>query len=231
MIKIPKLKVGTKVDIVFENEMMKNNAHFMKALVYDIENSKIIISQTSPALNRHFLNRRIMVSFLARIESRNLRFGFSAKLVDLINDYKIASGQIVEALVLEQYAESELVDFRMYFRVKPRLQSDISLILKDKDKEEKVSLIDISLGGAKFICPRDYSFRATDRLKFDLLIGRSVFNLDTKVRDVWTPYDVSTNKNLQYVSIEFDYDNKQLEARLSKAIIEIERQLLSEGKI
>lgn len=225
--KMPDLKVGSRVDIIFENEVMKNKAHFMKALVYDIEDSKIIISQTSPALNRHFLDRRIMVSFLARIGSRNLRFGFPSRLIDLVNDYKIASGKNVEALILQQYNKSELVDFRMYFRVTPQSQSDVSLILK----EEKVNLIDISLGGARFTCPKDYSLRSADKVNFKLLIGSNVFNLDTRVCDVWTLHDASANKNIQYVSVKFEYDNKQLEAALGKAIIEIERKLLSEGKI
>ena len=217
MLKTPELKIGTN----------KSNAYFMKALVYDFEDGNIIISQTSPALDRHFLNREVMVSFLARIDRRNLRFGFLARLIDLVNDYKIASGKIVEALVLQQHKESEPVDFRMYFRVKPGLQSDISLILK----EEKVNVLDISLGGARFTCPRDYSFRSADKIKFKLLIGNMVFDLDTIVREVWTPYDVSVNGDLQYVSVEFEYYNKHLEAALGKAIIDIERQLLSEGKI
>ncbi len=225
--KMPNLKVGTRVDIIFENEIMKSKAHFMKALVYDIEDGKIIVSQTSPALNRHFLNRRIMVSFLAGVGGRNLRFGFPSKLIDLIKDYKIASEQSVEALILQQYKEPEPVDFRMYFRVTPRLQSNISLIYQ----EEKVNLIDISLGGARFTCSQDYSLHTADKIKFKLLIALSVFNLNAIVREVWVPYDAATNRNLQYISVEFEYDDKQLEASLGKAILEIERQLLSEGKI
>ena len=227
MQKIPEVKVGTNLDIIFENEINKSNAHFMKALVYDISDRKITISQTSPALNRNFLNRRIMVSFLAKMERRRLRFGFPAKLTDLVDDYKMTSQQIVEALVLKQYSESEQIDFRMYFRISPPAQSDINLLLK----EEKVNLIDISLGGAKFICPKDYLLRPADKVKFKLLIGRLVFNLENKVRDVRTPDDVSANKTIQHVSIEFEHNNTQLESALSKSILEIERQLLSEGKL
>jgi hypothetical protein len=29
------LEAGTRLDIVFENEIMKSNAHYMKAVVYD----------------------------------------------------------------------------------------------------------------------------------------------------------------------------------------------------
>jgi len=224
---MPDLKVGTRVNIVFENEIMKSGAHYMKALVYDIEENKVIVSQTSPALNRRFLDRAVVVSFLAEIDNRYLRFGFPSKLIDLVGDYKIASGQNVEALILQKYKEAELVDFRMYFRVTPRMQSDICLIYKEK----KVNLIDISLGGARFTCSLEHSLRAAEKIKFKLLIGTRVFDLDTIVREVWVPYNVSANINLQHVSVEFEYDDKQLETLLGKAIMEIERRLLSAGKV
>lgn len=223
----PDLKVGSRVDIIFENEIMTNKAHFMKALVYDIEETKIIISQTIPSLDRRYLNRRISVSFLDEADGRNLRFGFSSRIVDLISDYKIVSGQNVEALVLEPYKKAELVDFRTFFRVTPRLKSDISLIYE----EEKVNLIDISLGGARFTCPLKYSFKIDNKIKFKLLIGTKIFNLETIVREVRVPFEVEANRNLQHVSIEFDYNDRQLEAALGKEILKIERELLSEGRI
>jgi hypothetical protein len=224
---MPDLKVGTTIDIVFENEMNKSNAHYMKALVYDYESSKIIISQTSPALNRHFLNRRIMVTFLAKKDRRVLRFGFSARLMDLITNYEIASSKNVEALILKQYEKPELVDFRMYFRVKPPSSSNINLF----SQEEKVNLIDISLGGAKFTYPKSYAVLHGDTVKIKLVIDSTEFELKARVRNIVPSHEFSANKNLQYVGVEFEHDNRQLGAALGRAIIGIERQLLSEGKM
>jgi len=227
MLKIPELKIGTRIDLVFENEINKSNAHYMKALVYDYEGRDITISQTSPVLSRRFLNRWILVTFLGNAEKRVLRFGFSAQLMNLLTDYQIASNKNVEALVLKQHGKPEQVDFRMHFRVKPPSQSDISLFLK----EEKINLIDISLGGAKFTYPKSYLFLYGDTVKIRLIIGSTEFNLEARVRNVSLPHDFSVNKNLQYVGVEFEHDNRQLNAALGKAIIGIERQLLSEGKI
>ena len=227
MIDMPSIKVGTRVDIVFENEIMKSHAHYMKAVVYDLEKNKIILSQTSPALNRRFLKRRIMVTFLLSIERRVLRFGFPARLIDIVTDYQIASGKNVEALIIERHKEPEPVDFRMYFRVKPSSQTDINLFLK----EEKVNLIDISLGGAKFTYPKTYMFRPGDEVMFKLIIGRDIYNLDAKVHEVWSSNDNMVNRNLQFVSVEFHHLNKQLEVSLGRVIIATERLLLSEGRI
>jgi hypothetical protein len=223
----PELKAGTRLDIVFENEIAKKNAHYLKAVVYDYGDNLITISQTSPALNKSFLDRRIVVTFLVNIEGRVLRFGFPARLIDLITNYQIASGNEVEALQVKKYADPEPVDFRMYFRVRLPSQSDLSLFLK----EEKVSLMDISIGGAKFTYPTTYIFRPADLVKCTLIIGATVFNVNAKVRSVSSPTRAAANKNLQYVAVEFNHDDKKLEASLGKSILDIERELLSEGKI
>lgn len=222
---IPKLKAGSSLDIVFENEIMKGNEHCLKAVVYDYEKDMITISQTSPALNRTFLDRRIRVTFLVNIERRVLRFGFAARLIDHITNYQISSGNNVEALIIKKYGDPEAVDVRLYFRVRIPSESDLSLFFK----EEKVNLMDISIGGAKFTYPQRYIFRAGDLVTCTLLIGTAVFNVDAKVRSVSTPGGATANKNIQYVAVGFNHGNKQMDAQLSKAILEMERNLLCKG--
>ena len=221
----PKLKAGTSVDIVFENEIMKSNAHYLKAVVYDYEKDLITISQTSPALNKTFLDRRILVTFLVNIDRRALRFGFSARLIEHITNYQISSGNNVEAIIIKKNAEPEAVDFRLYFRVRVPSESDLSIFFK----EEKVNLMDISIGGAKFTYPKSYIFRSADLVTCKLIIGTTMFNVNAKVRSVRTPIEVAANRNLQYVAIEFNHDNKQMEAQLSRAILDIERDLMCRG--
>lgn len=225
--KTPDLRVGTRVTIVFEHEINKSNIHYLKALVYDYENDDIIISQTTPALNRHFLNRRIRVTFLVPVEKRFVRYGFRAQLVDLITDYEISSDKYVEALILKQYEAPELMDFRMHFRIKPPSQNRINLFFQ----EEKVHLIDISLGGAQFAYPKSCSFLRGDKINIKLTIDGRDFDLQAKVRHIFIPYKYFAQGSIQYVSVEFDYNNLQLETAMGRAIIEIERKLLSEGKI
>lgn len=221
----PKLKAGGRVDIVFENEIMKSNAHYLKAVVYDYEKDLITISQTSPALNRTFLDRRILVTFLVSIDRHVLRFGFPARLIDCITDYQISSGNNVEALIIKKFAEPEPVDFRLYFRVRVPSESDLSFFFK----EEKVNLLDISIGGAKFSYPKKYIFRSGDLMICRLIIGTAIFNVNAKVRSVRASSAEAAIRNLQYVSVEFNHDNKQMDAQLGKAIVDIERNLLSKG--
>ena len=215
------------LDIVFENEVNHPKAHYMKAVIYDYDRNLITISQTSPALSRHFLNRRLLITFLVTIENRILRFGFPGLLADLISDYAMSSGITAEALLIKKLSDSEPTDFRMYFRVRPPLNSDVSLFLE----EQKVNLLDISIGGAKFTYPKRYAFQLGETAKFKLIISEEIFNIDAVVRNVREPYVTAANKNMQYVSVEFRHDNKKMETALGKAILEIERSLLSKGQI
>jgi hypothetical protein len=223
----PELRAGMPLDIVFENEINQPNCHYMKAVIYDYDNKLITISQTSPALTRHFLKRRVLATFLARVNTRVLRFGFPAQLIDLINPYTIVSEKTVEALLLKRLAQPEPVDFRLYFRVKPPSETELRLFLED----QKVNLLDISIGGAKFIYPKRYFFLPGDAVKFKLIIGTEIFNIKASVRNVQEPDVNAANKNIQYVSVEFHLDNQKMEVSLGKAILDIERSLLSKGQV
>jgi len=222
------LKPGNKIDIIFENEILQKDAHYLKAVIYDYEGTRLIISQTSPALNKNFIDRKILITFLVNNNGRLVRFGFSAVLVDLIKDYEIASKKKVEALIMRQKEEAGPLDFRMFFRVKPPRGSDLSLFYK----EEKFNLLDISLGGAKFTHDKKQLFRPDDSIKLTLVIGGTTFDLDTKARDVWDPSETGFSDNkLQYVSVEFININRQMETLLGRAILTIEREMLSEGRL
>lgn len=223
----PELRAGMPLDIIFENEIDRTDAHYMKAVVYDCGNKFITISQTSPALTTHFLNRRVLTTFLAHTKNRLLRFGFTGQLYDLITDYTMSSGKTAEALRIKKLNEPAPVDFRMYFRVTPPSETELRLFLE----EERVSLLDISIGGAKFTYPKKYFFLPGDSVKFKLLIGNAVFDIDASVRSVRQPDIFVNNRSIQYVSVEFRIDDKKIETSLGQAILNIERSLLSKGTI
>ncbi len=215
------------LDIVFENEINQPKAHYMKAVVYDCDQDVITISQTSPALGQRFINRRIIITFLVTIENRILRFGIAGLLKRIVDNYTMSSGNAVEALLIHLLAEPEPTDFRMYFRVKPPSDANLSLFLK----EQKVSLLDISIGGAKFTCPRNHLLKPGERIKLKLIIREESFDVDADIRNIQQPYTGITSRNLQYVSVQFRHDNSKMETLLGRAIIDIERNLLSKGAI
>ncbi len=223
----PEIRAGLTLDIVFENELNQPNAHHLKAVIYDCDKKIVIMSQTSPPLSPLFSGRRALMTFLVLRKDRLLRFGFYAELMDIIHNYEISSGNMVDAWRCRKTDELESTDFRMYFRVQPPSNADVCLFIE----EQKVSLLDISIGGAKFTYPRRYCFQERDKVKFKLVIGREIFNVDAVVRHVREADEKATNRNIQFVSVEFRYHDKSFEAALGKAIMNIQRSLLSEGKM
>ncbi len=221
------IRAGQRLDLVFEKEMQEAGAHVLKATVYDVEGGLLTISQTTPALNRRYLNRRLRVTYLVRLENRILRFGFPAVFVEILSDYAMSSGSVVEALVVKKTGRVESSDFRMFFRVKPPENSDICLFCR----EEKVNLLDISLGGAKFSCPKTVSVQPGQTLEMSLLVDGRIFRVDARVRNIHNPPIDSAAKTFQFVSVEFMERDSKMETALGRAILEIERALLSDGKL
>ena len=78
---------------------------------------------------------------------------------------------------------------------------------------------------------KNYLFRPKDPVKFKLLIGGDVFDIDAVVRSVRQPDINTSNRNIQYVSVEFRIDDRKMEVALGQAILNIERSLLSRGKM
>jgi len=221
------VRAGLTLDVLFENELHRPDAHYMKAVIYECEDNYVVISQTSPALSSQFIGRRLLLTFLVSRQNRVLRMGFPAKLVNVIPNYEMSSGNTVDALRCQKTGEPEPTDFRMYFRVKPPSDTDVCLFIE----EQRVNLLDISIGGAKFTCPRKYFFQAGDKTKFKLVIDREMFSVDAVVRSVRNADTGMPGRNMHYVSVEFRAQDRAIQASLGKAIMNIERSLLSKGKI
>lgn len=221
------IKPGMPLSIVFEKEFNKPDARYIKAVVYDCKENNITISQTTPALNASFLKRRVMVTFLAHKEQRVLRFGFPAHIVDLISNYEISSENKVEALLLKKLAMQEPVDFRMYYRIQPPSDTNLRIFLQ----EQKVGLLDVSIGGAKFCYPERNIFDLNKEISLKLIIADQIFNVDAIVRGIRDAHLTTKNTYLQCVSVEFRIADKKMETFLGRAIMDIERNLLSQGKI
>lgn len=217
------LRPGTPVTIVFETELNNPNAHYLRASVYDCDDSTVTTSQTTPALQKTFLGRKVLVTYLVQTRARTLRFGFAGLLSELVHDYEISSGKNTQALLIKRLHRSEPMDFRMYFRIKPPAGTDLSLFWEEK----KVSLMDISLGGAQFIYSDAHFFQPGDEVKFKLLIGDGIFDVEGFIRRVARPQ--ATRRRVQHVSVEFRHWDKKMERSLATAIMEIERSLLTKG--
>lgn len=196
----------------------------MKSIIYDVINRRIIIAQTSPPITKYILNRLISLTFLVKKDGQPVRYGVQAKVTDFITKYELASSEVT-AVGLEQKTRLDIYDLRLDFRLRPPINSDLSILWQ----ERKLNILDISAGGFQF----SYRGRDLPEMKKDfnisLIIDEYFLKLEAKVLKIAAP--VPNDPDLQYVGAKFMGDRRNYERYLMRKILEIQRKLLTEGKL
>jgi len=146
----------------------------LKALIYDVEGTRLTISQTSPPiLSSH--TKKIHNYFLYLQEGKedaapwlfSRDFRFYKKLWAIFRN-------ACPALIVDIKSEPEDMSLRRSFRVQPRYDSGLILTIRGKI----YSIADISLSGLSFTQPLFHgSFRPSDLLDFELSIDRESYTV------------------------------------------------------
>ena len=111
------------------------------AIIYDINGSDVILSQTNPPVTggRH-IGKYVSVTYLIREQGDVARYGFEGKVIDVIKEYNLSSSKMVSAILIKKHTGIKQYDLRMHYRVKPKLSDGpITLYMENK----KASLLDI----------------------------------------------------------------------------------------
>ncbi|HUJ69163.1 MAG TPA: hypothetical protein VLW86_06545, partial [Syntrophorhabdales bacterium] len=192
--------------------------------VYDAQGDILILAQTYPPLPESMRRKDIIVTFLTRRNGVMARHGFSARIVELI-DYSLSSGEKVKALEVERIGEPEPYCVRMCYRVHPTNQSGLSMMIDGT----KVSLIDISLGGAK-VCYDESLWLESDTVaKASIDMDGRTYVIEAHLLRTWSGASEGFSDDLRFAALQFMHMPKKVEDALSQKIRDIERQALSKG--
>ena len=209
------IRPGIAIEITLERTLMKGH---LRALIYDVDKNRIIISQTSPPLLASQINRYVNISYIFKKGKRSRRMGFSAMISGFIKNYELSSGTYVPALIMDIKSEPEEMSLRRSFRVQTRHDSGISLMIRGKT----YSIADISLTGLSFTQSLfQGSFRPADVLDIELIIDEKNYTVKGSVIRV-----AETIKS-RVISVVFKDMDNDLDSVLGKKIIMIEREILS----
>lgn len=219
------IRPGMSVNIVTHVDTGNEITDVRNALVYDVEGTKIILSQTSPPLTKYYVGKEITVTYLIKKKENLSRVGFTGKINTILNDYRLYSMKTVQALSVTRQSALSRSDIRMHYRVKPRSDSGISLFFGN----ERASLIDISIGGARFCHAKDNPVGTGTIIQIVLALDDQTFNVDAKAVKVWHPYDAPRRSDLEYVSVRFLKLDKICSHVLSGKILAMERTHLSKS--
>lgn len=223
MEKLTDIKPGMSVNIVAHVDMGKELIDVRNAMVYDVEGTRIILSQTSPPFTNYYIGKDITLTYLVKKKDSLSRIGFSGKVDKILDDYNLYSTKTVQAVSIIRHSVLTTHDLRMHYRVKPKSDSGITLFFGD----ERASLIDVSIGGARFCHAKNNPVDVGTIIQIVLALDEDKFTIDAKAVNVWHPYDIERRSDLEYVSVHFLKLDKTCGHLLSGKILSIERELLS----
>jgi len=210
------IKLGSIVEITLDSSSAGVSP--LKALIHDVAGSRLILSQTSPPIPPTYANRNVHISYISKEGGSARRFGFSAMVTGFADDYRLSSGICVPTLIVEMKREPKLISLRKDFRVRPFLDSGISLVISDREHV----ILDISLSGVRFVQNFPLpSIKPADRLECRLNIDGQSFPVEAKV------IRVSQISSLRHVAAAFLEVCEELQPVLSRKILLLERENLS----
>jgi hypothetical protein len=220
------IRPGLGVEFMYYTDYAKDNIRIMRAVIYDVLDRTLILSQAQPTVLASSHKREIVVTYLTREPGQTSRFGFSAIIVDFMNHYELVSKERVPAIVIERTGAPEHFNIRLHFRLKVTSGSGLTLYMGNK----KLNLIDISVGGGKFCCTKAVSLIPHSRIRLTVGIDRQLRDLEAEVLRVWSPENQRIRNELQFATVKFLHSGSEVENFLGKEIFRIERQLLAECK-
>lgn len=221
------IRPGFGVEFIYHSDYIKDNVHVMRAVIFDVLDQKLILSQSSPRVLRSSLRKDIVVTYLEKKAQGYARYGISAKVTELIGQYEIGSGKRVPAIVIERRGDTNPFNFRRHYRLKLSSRSDLSLCIRGI----KANLMDISVGGAMISASDRSLLQPHSRIRLCVGFDKMEYHLDSEVIRRWSPDAAAGNKEMQIASIKFLNACREFEHFLGKKIFTIERQLLAEGKM
>jgi hypothetical protein len=215
------IKPGMTVNIIINIDYRKEVVETKNSIVHDVIGNKIIIAQTDPPISRTNTNREVFATYLEKEGGKTARYGFPAKIIEFIKEYELAAQQKAQAVVLLREGLREPYNLRMFYRIEPPSNCDIDIFVNGN----KVSILDVSIGGASFSHNKIYPFRVNEETKIILVIGERASQIESKVVRVWEPENEKVKNSLEFVSIQFLDMKGHIKNELGRKIRDIERGL------
>lgn len=215
------IKPGTTINIIVSIDHRKETVETRNSIVHDVVGNKIIIAQTDPPVSRTKSNKEVYVTYLEKEDGKSVRYGFPAKIAEFIKDYGLASQEKTQAVALLREGLRESYNLRMFYRLEPPGNCGIDIFVNGI----KVSILDLSIGGASFSHSKIYPFKVNEETKIILVIGERASQIESRVVRVWEPENEKVKKSLEFVSIQFLDMKGHIKNELGRKIRDVERDL------
>jgi hypothetical protein len=217
------IKPGSNIRLVTEIDLARERIHVKSTTVYDVNGSFIMLAQTDPPVLKSMLHKEVIVTYLNHGKNGMARYGFPAKIMDFVDNYKLSQSQEVRAVLVSKKGEPTPYSIRMFFRVEPTSQSNLTMTVEYND----VNVLDISLGGAKFSHGRRLLLNPNTIVGITIGIDGKIHQLQARILRTWEPDNERLRGELRFTSAEFLHMDKTVEHELSRKI----HQIQTEGRL
>jgi hypothetical protein len=208
------------IKIITGEDAATGQVQVANSVVYDIAGGKAVLAQTDPPIHSSMVQKELVVTYVVREEKGTVRYGLSVGVIEFLEDYRLASSEKVRAFRVSLKTDPEPYNIRMYFRAEPSSRSNISMTVDGK----QVTVIDLSLGGAKFSHDKRLVLVHYETVHFVLAMDGISLNIEGRVLRTWGGGDERLKNGLMFASAEFRNMDRAVEDRLYRKLIEIERE-------
>ncbi len=220
MVDFSQLRPGSKADIVINIDYKKERIDVRRSLIYDLIEENITLAQTTPPVTAHYVDTNVVVTYLLREDNEHVRYGIEGTISEIIRDYRLTSLEKVSAFIVKRKGSPVRFNIRMHFRVRPGLNSDLSLSIGG----EKMTITDISIGGVKVTHRKNLDLQTRKSTRGILTIDGEEFPIEVMVLRTWRTTASKRTDSIEYIAMQFMNLRVALENQLAKKIREIERE-------
>jgi len=215
------IKPGLNIKIILPYLNGDDSFDMRGSIIYDVMDREIIIAQTEPEITENKIGEHVTVTFVVKEKTGKTRFRILAQIKEFIKSYKLTSHGKTHAIRLVKITNPEIYNLRTFYRIELPHRTDLEMYIFNN----KVNIIDISLGGVRISHNADFSFQEGDIIKVILLIDKKPYELNAQVLRTWYPSDYRFHHSLQYMALEFLGMTMKVQNIFSRKLIEIQRHI------
>lgn len=167
---IRSLRPQAKIDLVVTMDLMRDKIDVRSGIVYEVEDNRVILSQTDPPVLKSFSGNPVHATFLVtRPGSPPRRWGYDTTILDVVADYRLRRDDpITQPAVFIGAPRGEFIESNVRLDYRIRVAPRDGLMVKIRGTTGRVTIIDLSVGGLLIAFPGAPRVAEGERLWYTL---------------------------------------------------------------
>ncbi len=168
------LKPQTRLDLIFDVDLINDFIDVRSAMVLDITDTRIVIGQSDPPVLKSMVGRSLEATFVSRdvVTSEVMRWGWRSQIMEFIPAYRLhksaSAEESIQALALSRPAVGALTETNARMDYRLSIGADKKISIQTHPSFGRISLLDFSAGGVLIAIPRPPQATVGMRLWFTL---------------------------------------------------------------